>query len=156
MGVDRQPGELEVQQPRHRLEARVGEGLGQKEVAGLQKGGEDDGQAVLAAGAHQHPLGRGRDSGAPDPVGSRLPVLDVSPGGRVVEEAAEVGAFRERAKRGGQSGAVEPGRRLRRVVLRQVDEAVRARVLRGVAGPAPDERAPPDLPEISPRRLASA
>ena len=55
-------------------------------------GDEDDGEAVLAPGAHQHVVGRRRDAAPPDPRGPGLAVGRVAARRRVVEQAPRVPA----------------------------------------------------------------
>ena len=137
--VHRQPLQPQVQQARDRLQPRVGQRLRQQEVARLELRGQDDGQAVLAAGADEHVLGRRLHPGPLDPGSPGLAIGRVSPGGRVVEQPPRVGARGEGGERSEQRGPLRVPGRVRRVVLAEVHGPVAVSGIGGRLAPAPDE-----------------
>ncbi len=140
MRVHGQPLEPEVQEAGHRLQPRVGQGLGQQQVARLQQRRQDDREPVLAAGADEHVLGRRGDPAAPDPGRPGLAVGRVPPGRRVVEQAPDVFPGGQAGDRAQERGSLRAPWRIGRVVLPEVDRPVVVRGIELRVVPAADER----------------
>ena len=147
-GVDRQAAQAQPQQAGHRLEPRVGERLGEQHVARLEQRREHDREAVLAAGADEHFVGRDLEPGPRDPGRPRFAVRRSPARGRIVEQPADVAARGEAGERGDERRTLRPRGRLGRMVLAQVAHFA---VVRGALGHRPaHERAPSHLARDQP------